>query len=247
MIIARINIIGLIFITIPLWTIAQQSYALEASGGEENLSLILPPLDSLISAGKENSASYAYYCEEMKVKHQELRITFKEWFEYVSFDGNIGYGMHDQLVTNQAAFAADYSQFTTGQQVRYYAGVSARVPLSAFFQRNNTKNVARYNYNKAQHEADRTSQEIANLVIEKYFETLTAYKTLIIRINSYEVAKMNMNKAEKEFGDGKLSVADYSVSSMNLNKSQLEYETAKNELGLKLAQLELITGLDLIY
>ncbi|MCF8380742.1 MAG: TolC family protein [Bacteroidales bacterium] len=209
--------------------------------------LFLPPMDTLIEAAKDNSAFYAYYLEEIKVKQQELKITLKEWFDYVSFDGIYGYGMYDQLLTNQSAFVSEYSELTNGQQVRYYAGLSARLPLSAVFQRNNNKNVARFNYNKAQHEADKIKQEIANLVIEKYFETLNAYSTLIVRINSYETYKMHMSKSEKEFGDGKISLVDYTVVSMNLNKSQLEFETASNELNLKLAQLELLTGIKLTH
>lgn len=208
--------------------------------------LQLPPLDTLMQAALDHSGNYTFYLEELKIKEQELRLQHKNWFDFINLNGDIGYGMYDQLWKNQFSYDYRYNLLTSSKQVSYGASVSARIPLSAIINRGNQMQIAKHNVNKARYEAEQANEDISNLVIELYFKSFSDFSTQLIRAEQLESAKFELQKAEKDFVDGKLTFSIYSVTTRNYYKAQIEYESAKNEFLKTIAKLELITGVSVL-
>jgi outer membrane protein TolC len=205
----------------------------------------LPPLDTLIQSALANSGGYRYFSEEIKVKQEELRLQNKNWFDYINIDGDVGYGHNDQLFFNQYSYNHEYSLLSNSKQMRYYTGLSLKVPLSAFLNRNNNLKIAHHNVNKAEGEARKTEEQITSAVIELYFATLSNYKAMVVGQAQLETALMEMEKSEKDFTDGVITLNSYSVTVRNYYKEEIENEKAKNDFIECLTKLELITGIGL--
>ncbi|GAB4317868.1 MAG: hypothetical protein Kow00127_09780 [Bacteroidales bacterium] len=206
---------------------------------------ILPPLDTLINHALGHSGTYRYYMTEIGLQEELLRKQHKNWFDYISVDAGIGYGMFDQLYMNQFSYDYQYNLLTNAKRVDYKAGVTAKIPLSALINRPNDINIARLNVNKARMQAEQSREAITQQVIELYFATLTAYKTMTIRGNQLQAAELELKKAEKDFIDGKLSFNNFSVTARNLDKSRIEVNESVNKFLELVTKLEYITGMNL--
>jgi len=235
-----------LFIIICQITSGQISLPSESSSSEKILpDFRLPPLDTLIQAALSNSGAYLYFVEEMKVKQEEFKLQNKDWFDYLNIDGDVGYGHNDQLYYNQYSYDHEYSLLSNSKQMRYYAGLSLKVPLSAIFNRGNQLKIAHHNVVKAEGEARKTSEQISSYVIELYYAALSNYKAMIIGRAQLESSQLEMDKAEKDFIDGHLSFNNYSIAVRNYYKEEIELEKAKNDFIQVLTKLELITGVGL--
>jgi outer membrane protein TolC len=205
----------------------------------------LPSLDSLIQAALSNSGGYQYFVQDMKVKKEELKLQNKDWYDYVSVDGDVGYGHNDQFMLNQYSYDIEYSLLSNSKQVKYYAGLSLKVPFSALMNRGNNLRIAHYNVSKAEGETKKFQEQISSNVIELYFKIMSNYKMMTIGRSQMESSQMELEKAEKEFIDGKLSFNSYSVSLRNYYRQEIDFEISKNDFMQELKKLELITGLKL--
>ena len=209
--------------------------------------LNLPPLDSLIHAAIGHSGSFSYYLYETQLKEEELKQQQKDWLEYINITGDAGYGQFDQLWLNRFSYDYDYSLLTNSKQMRYSAGIAARIPLSAFINRRNNIKIATLNVDKAVQEMEQAKEQISSYVIELYFKSLSDYRVMLIREKQMESSELEVEKAEKDFIDSKIPFAAYSSTERNLYKAQIEFEIAHGEFLESLAKLSLITGIQLEY
>lgn len=224
-------------------SIAQNNPGDSLFRGESVKDFELPPLDSLIQAALSNSGNYLYFVEDLKLKQEELRLQNKVWFDYLDVNGNLGYGHNDQLFFNQYSYDHEYSMLSNSKQLNYYAGLTVKVPVSALFNHGNQVKIAHYNVNKAEGEAKKAGDQVALLVIELYYTTLSNYKTMVISQSQLQSSRIEMEKAEKDFMDGRLTLNSYSVIVRNYYKQEADFEKSKGEFIQVLNKLEWITGL----
>ena len=194
-----------------------------------------------------NSGAYQYYAYEKSIREQEMYISQKEWFDFLSIEANARYGVNDQIFVNQLSYEDSYNLNTSGTQMRYYAGITAKFPLSLLISRSNRNKLARLTLDKASEEARKTKQEVSTLIVTLYYQIKLSFKGVVVRYDQLESSKMQMMKAEKEFIDEEIPLSEYAQLGQNMYKAQLEYETARNELLQNIAQMELLTGQKLKY
>ncbi|MFW6352363.1 MAG: TolC family protein [Bacteroidota bacterium] len=139
---------------------------------EEPELLEVPPMEKLISFALENSPLMGSTDIDTEVLRQKLIITRKEWMDNIRFDGAVNYGMYDQLLVRGVSDpdVDPLSQLSRGEQIRYYGGVSLRIPLSAFASRKNEIQLQKLEMEKSEMLSREQEQQIRKMVIEAYYE-----------------------------------------------------------------------------
>ncbi len=207
--------------------------------------LDVPSLEDLIDFAMENSPLLESADIEADILRQKLIIARKEWMDNIRFDGAMNYGMYDQLLVRGLSDpdVDPLSQLSRGEQIRYYGGISFRIPLSAFTSRKNEMKVKKLEMEKAQINSLEQQQQIRKAVIESYYELKYLEESVKTHHEIYQTLQISYLKAEKDMQQGRIRLNEFAGIVSTLGKAKDEYLKVRNNYFAQYRLIGEITGL----
>ncbi|MFA8437183.1 MAG: TolC family protein [Marinifilaceae bacterium] len=204
----------------------------------------LPSLDEIYNAAVAKSAEHQYYLQEIDIRHQEKGVARFDWMKHISLDAHMGYGINDQLLIQENEDGNDINdELSTGRQNRYFAGVSVKLPIAVFFQRNNKMKIAKLRQEQALRQSEKIKEYLRNIATELYFTTQSAYETMLIKSNYHQSLRVLYEKSKKEFTSGQLSLNLYTDVEQKYFNALMEFKAAENQLKKNITKIEQFSGL----
>lgn len=205
----------------------------------------LPPLDSCIVYACQFSPLLKASDEEIKSLAEDLKITRKSWLDYLLLDGNVRYGMYNQVtITDQSSGSGlpDLAVKANKDQLNYFGGLTLRLPLSSIITLNSRKQKNVHAIKQAQYRADVQRSEVSKVVVTEYFKMKRLYELLDIHQNNLFNSQIDYLKAKNDLKSGMLSITEFSTISTSYTKAIDAFITTKNDCEAQFYVMKLITG-----
>jgi outer membrane protein TolC len=233
----------LIFTAICLPAVAQSP---ESTGIYDSVSYeqpdFLPPIQLFIDSALVYSPLVRYWQSESEIQDQETKRTRKSWADRLGVEADAKYGTIDNIYLNQATTGSG-NLYNSTQTMRYNAGLSVKLPLSEFFNKKNSNQIAKLRYEQSMIKKEEIEQEVRRNVIVQYNKTILNQKVLKISGQSRENCFVDLKSAEIIYKKGNLSMTEFGRINENYMKAQIEYETAWEEFMTSLTLLQEISGI----
>lgn len=211
----------------------------------EDLARVLPPLDSLILWAKQNSPFLKTFDSAKELGEGKVALEKRSWLQFISLDASYGYGIYDNLSNQQLAGDLSSQVLFTTLQNRYQAGVTLRMPLDALLNRKQVIHNTMLEAEKYSYEQQQAEYELSLRVTDAYNEVLKSHRLLYINTTIVDTFRAQTERAELEFANGVINVADYTRLLQMINQSQMALETQKADFFKAFLTLENIVGVDL--
>lgn len=214
-------------------------------GLEENdISKLLPPLDSLIDKAKLNSPRLKFFDADHEYWDGTVELERRAWLNNINLEAGYGYGIYDNLSSQQLAgdLTAGQALFTT-EQSRYTVGASIKLPLSSVFNRNRKIKNAQAEADKSKYQKDYAIWELEQLIVRQYNDLIKAHRLFFISSSIVETYKVQSIRAEKDFANGIINVTEYTRLQQMLNQAISSFESQRSEFLIALKSLEGTVGI----
>ncbi|SNZ01271.1 Outer membrane efflux protein [Flagellimonas pacifica] len=243
----RMKIIAITSLLLCNFAIGQEIDEFIAINLEKNdITKVLPPLDSLIGLAHGNSPELKYRDADQKYWKARQRLAQTRWLDYFYLEAVYSYGVFDNLTASQLSGAPQASQtlFSTKQD-RYTFGPSLKIPISAILNRKNTIRSAKAEAERSVYEKEIDKAQLRELVITRYNALIKAHRLLFVYGSIVDTYKIQSLRAETEYKNGIISVPEYTRLTQMLNEAIVAHEAQKSELSLAILLLEEVVGIKL--
>jgi len=207
--------------------------------------LDIPPLTEIIDTAILYSPMLKAQRKVIEGIEEEMKVERKKWMDHIYIEGATNYGIYDNLVVNSISNNVDVSTgiITRNEQLRYYGGVSLKLPISAISSSSNNVKIKRMRKEQAGYEMQQIKEDIKQVIIEEYFQL----KYLQESMNTYnkitQTLEISLLKAEKDLINGQMDFDDYGILVSTTGKSKADYLKAKNSFYAQYNKLESLSGL----
>lgn len=215
------------------------------AGLEANdISKLLPPLDSLTEKAKLNSPRLKFFDADHEYWDGNVELEKKAWLNNINVEANYGYGIFDNLSNEQLLgdVTAGQTLFTT-EQNRYTVGASIKLPLASVFNRNRKIQNAQAEADKSKYQKDYAIWELEQLIFRQYNDLIKAHRLFFISNSVVETYKVQSVRAEKDFANGIINVTEYTRLQQMLNQGISAFESQRAEFLIALKSLEGTVGI----
>lgn len=209
--------------------------------------LELPPLNEIIDTAFINSPLLKAQGKAIEGIQEEIKTERRKWMDHLYFEGAANYGIYDNLVVNSVANSVDINNgiISRNEQVRYYGGVSLKLPLSSISSSTSKIKVKQLEQEQATYQMQQLREDIKNIIIEEYFhlkylqESMQTYN----RIN--QTLEISVMQAEKDLTNGQIEFDEFGILVSTTGKSKNDYLKAKNSFQAQYKKLETLAGITL--
>lgn len=216
---------------------------LEKSLNNNKIENQLPPLQQLLDSAETHSPLLKMYDSDVIIQELKIKSEKKDWMKSLGFQAGARYGLFDNLILKEDLGVEDLKTSTT-EQTRYNLGLYLKIPLSSILDKNNQK-IAEEEVNRIKYQKANSALELRKLIIVQYNNVVKAYKSMVIRINDLETYRIQMIRAEKDYQNGQINVAEYArLKDFYLN-SKLDLENNKVEFVTALQLLQETAGINI--
>lgn len=209
-----------------------------------DISKLLPPLDSLIDKAKDNSPRLKFFDADHEYWDGTVELERRAWLNNINLEAGYGYGIFDNLSMQQLAgdVTAGQALFTT-EQSRYTVGASIKLPLASVFNRNRKIKNAQAEADKSKYQKDYAIWELEQLIVRQYNDLIKAHRLFFISSSIVETYKVQSIRAEKDFTNGVINVTEYTRLQQMLNQAISSFESLRSEFLIALKSLEGTVGI----
>lgn len=216
---------------------------LEKSLNNNKIENQLPPLQQLLDSAETHSPLLKMYDSDVIIQELKIKSEKKDWMKSLGFQAGARYGLFDNLILKEDLGVEDLKTSTT-EQTRYNLGLYLKIPLSSILDKNNQE-IAEEEVNRIKYQKANSALELRKLIIVQYNNVVKAYKSMVIRINELETYRIQMIRAEKDYQNGQINVAEYArLKDFYLN-SKLDLENNKVEFVTALQLLQETVGINI--
>lgn len=195
----------------------------------------LPTLQQLQDSAVKHSPLLKIIDSDMVIQQLKIKSEKREWMRSLGFEAGAKYGMFDNLILTEDLGYQDLATSTT-EQTRYNLGVYLRIPISSIIDNSNIK-LATEEKNRLRYEKANSIKELRQLIIIQYNNIVKAHKGVVIRTAHVESYQVQMLRAEKDYENGVINIAEY---------ARLQDVTLRAQLALEESKVELLTALQLL-
>jgi len=213
-----------------------------APAGSDNSEWSLPPLQTLIDLAVKHSPVLKMADIDIKVSENGLKDLHREWMRRINFMADARYGSmldYSRLVTMPTENPATV-------MMSYGVGATAVVSLADLFDRKRTKQLSKWRIEQAQITKEEAVNGLVQLVINAYFEVLTAQKTLALNNELNLTASLVYDKAKMDFTQNKISMTEWARENEAYLTSQNAVDLQKYVVMRSIHILEIIVGVELV-
>lgn len=211
-----------------------------------DISRLLPPLDSLMDKAKGNSPRLKFFDADHEYWDGTVELERRAWLNNINIEAGYGYGIFDNLSMQQLAgdVTAGQALFTT-EQSRYTVGASIKLPLASVFNRNRKIKNAQAEADKSKYQKDYAIWELEQLIVRQYNDLIKAHRLFFISSSIVETYKVQSIRAEKDFTNGIINVTEYTRLQQMLNQAISAFESQRSEFLIALKSLEGTVGIEI--
>lgn len=201
---------------------------------------LLPPLQSLIDSAVVHSPLLKISDADIIIRSLRVESLRNEWLGNFGIESGIRYGLFENLILADDLGIDEFRTSST-VQTRYNVGLFLRLSISDIIDRRNVK-IAKQEMNQANYQRDQLLSELRQLIISQYFDIVKIHKGMIIKNEMTETYRIQMYRAEEDYINGMINIADYSRLKSIFSQSILDLEEIKVDFLLAVQLLEEIVG-----
>ncbi|MFA9388882.1 MAG: TolC family protein [Prolixibacteraceae bacterium] len=209
----------------------------------KDITMRLPPIAELQAAALETSPLLKIHDANLVISRLKIISMKRDWMRSLGFEAGAKYGLFDNLILT-GDLGIDQVATNTTEQTRYNVGLFLKIPLSTVVDKSSV-NIARAEMDIIALEKETTIRELRNLIIVQYNNVVKAYRNMVIQNNAVEIYRVQMLRAEQDFNNGKITVADYARLHDMLSRSILNFEDIKVEYITALQLLQETVGIEI--
>lgn len=198
---------------------------------KDGIQNLIPSLEALLDSAERHSPLLKVYDSEIVIQQLKIKSEKREWMESLGFQAGARYGLFDNLILKETLDIEDLAVSTT-EQTRYDIGIFLKIPLSSIADKSNIQ-IAKEEGNRLKFQKLNTLSELRKLVIIQYNNVIKAQKKLLINSQQVETYKIQMIRAEKDYENGIIDIAEfsrlnnlYTTALINREDTKIEFITA---------------------
>jgi outer membrane protein TolC len=205
----------------------------------------IPPLSRLIESALQHSPLLNAKTIDKKSAEQQIAIEKKKWMDHIYLDGAGNYGMFDQLVVSgyNTDGSANSGLLSRSEHVRYYAGVSVKLPVSSLTSRRKELNKSYFQLEQANFEILEIQKQIKQLIIKEYYLFIYYRESMENFFVILQTLQISSLKAEKDLLNGHIDLNEFAQISTMTGKAGEDYLKAKNNFYAQYHKLQNLTGI----
>jgi outer membrane protein TolC len=206
---------------------------------DNDISKVIPSLDSLMAKAKRNSPKLYYLEADVAYWETEEKTTKNDWLSFVSVGSSYNYGIFDNLTNQQLAGDPTGNQllFST-EQTRYNIGATLQIPISALVNRKKQVKSAQIETEKAEFNKMVGENELVEVVITRYNNLIKEHRMFIISNAVVDAFTIQSVELEKDYKNGIISISEYTRLNQVLNDALRINESQRSAFILALRLLE---------
>jgi len=204
--------------------------------------LKLPSKESLIDSAINHAPILKMQSFDLRLKELEIIFARKNWTKNI-ISGSASYNYGDNLIISESSGLGQLSTNSSANS-HYSVGLSLKIPLTTFFDHQDLRK-AKVEMEKSEMERLILVKSLREEVNTRYLNLINAYQkyqSLIEDFSSYEI---NLQNAEKDFLNSRISVQEVTSNKLAYSKAKLDLTDAKNNFFNSIWLLEEIIGFHL--
>lgn len=204
------------------------SLSANADSAQAPVLIQLPPLEYFLSAVQANSpAIQAQKLQSAAIK-ENIAVQKKKWSDYVYVEGATNYGRFDQvsITSLTASSASSTGTVSQNEQVKYYVGLSVKLPLSAGINRGNLIAIQKMELQKSEAELAETESLIRQKIISAYFSLQYMEQSARTFQSIYQTLDISMQAAEQALLNGSIELSQYALLTSTVGKAKDDRDKA---------------------
>jgi outer membrane protein TolC len=246
---SRINMVKIaglqMFILLTIYSWNSLSQPIQLAQINDDLSKLLPPLESLIDSALVHDPSVKFRDLQIVVNRSKLKADKSYWMRNLGIQGDVRYGTFNIFSTNTAEGQNPDNIATQENQFNYGVGAFIKFPLIDLLNRKNQISWATAEIEQARSMVEVQKKEIRQLVITRYNELILKHNLLKIKAKYLALIKTNTLMTEQEFQNGIVDISEYSRITGISTNAESDFETARVEFLTAYMMLEEIIGFKL--
>lgn len=205
----------------------------------------LPSLTDVITGALQHSPLLKVKSLEIKENHHELSKSKKNWMDYVYVEGAGNYGLFDQVVLSGISSDGETNTglLTKNKQIRYYGGVSIKLPLSSVSKRKDEIQITRLRLESAEQEYIQLQKDIKQVIIDEYYQLKYMEESMKTFHSIYKTLEISYLKAEREVKNGRMGINEFALLASTVGKAKDDYYKAKNNFQAQYHRLQNLSGI----
>jgi outer membrane protein TolC len=246
---SRINMVKIassqLLILLIIYSWNSLSQPIQLAQINDDLSKLLPPLESLIDSALAHDPSVKFRDLQIVVNRSKLKADKSYWMRNLGIQGDVRYGTFNIFSTNTAEGQNPDNIATQENQFNYGVGAFIKFPLIDLLNRKNQISWATAEIEQARSMVEVQKKEIRQLVITRYNELILKHNLLKIKAKYLALIKTNTLMTEQEFQNGIVDISEYSRITGISTNAESDFETARVEFLTAYMMLEEIIGFKL--
>ena len=204
-----------------------------------DLTQILLPLSDLIDSAQLNSPMLKFYDADVIIKRLKVKSEQRNWMQHMGLEGGVKYGLLDNLVYSSSTGIVTPN---LNSETRYSLGVYLKIPIYSFLDKSSVK-WSKQEVIQSELLHERTLQELRQLVIIQYNNLIKSHRLLIVRANHVATYSVQMLRAERDFIEGNIPIAEYARLNEMFTNAEINLEDNKVEFNTALQLLQETVGI----
>jgi outer membrane protein TolC len=181
----------------------------------DNIQDKLPPLEVLIDSAIKSAPTIRMEEAEISISRYMLKEYRRAWTNNMGFSSNFKWGNNYQYTTSETVGGLPTEFLSTGNQTFFDVGVYLKLPLFVVLNQQNSINQGKREIEKHIIRREEMIKEITQEVIFTYQYLLLHQDLLKIKNEAQVTSKLQVKMAEKEFLNGKISIAELARLTQN--------------------------------
>lgn len=176
----------------------------------DNIQEKLPPLEVLIDSAVKNAPRIRMREAEISLAQFRLKESKWSWTRHFGLISNFNFGNNYNFSTNETSGSAPSEFITTRAETAFTIGFFLRFPAFDAINRKNEVNIGKREVEKTMLLREEMVRETSQEVILVYQDLLLHQDLLKVKNEAQVTSGIQVKMAEKEFLNGKISIADLS-------------------------------------
>ncbi len=203
----------------------------------------IPTLEVLIDSAIFNSHKLKYWDKEISISEYELKSSRRAWSNYLMLNGEFKEGSWTSLVFVEDQLGNEVGTLGSTDQTRYSVGLTLRLPVLTVWDHNNSNKIAKMKIESNMEKKLDDQKAIRAEVINLYNELIIQQNMLKLDIDNIDFSTLTSGMAQRQFQDGKISLADMSRVQDNLARAKYRYVRTKIGFINAYVMLQELTGI----
>ncbi len=209
----------------------------------DNISSLLPPLETLIDSAISHSAEIKFWDAGVKAKESKILSEKRLWLRNLGISTDLRYGTYDNLSLSESPAGTPVTVYSNQIQTRYGGAVYFKLPLSDMADRKNQIRFAEFERKQSIYSRESKKDDIRKEVIIQYNQLLLSQKLLKIQASNLQSSNVNLQMAEKKFQNSEINVSELSSITEINSRALSAFETAKSDFVTNYMMLQELTGI----